>query len=160
MKLFLFVAFLLCSPKTLFPQQTLAATGGNLSGSSGTICYTLGQISYTSHENNSGKITQGVQQPYEILVITGIIDDANNAVNCSVFPNPATEHLTVRIAESDLRDIYLTLTKTGGVILLKQKITENETLLLMKSLPSGIYILEIHDSDKNIRSFKIIKTSQ
>jgi len=160
MKLLLFVSFLLCCPKTLFPQQTLAATGGKLSGSSGTICYTLGQISYTSVENNSCKITQGVQQPHEILVITGIPDDATNAIHCSVYPNPTSEYLTVKIEKSELRYIYLTLTKADGVTLLNQKITENETILLVNSLPSGIYILEIRDADKKIRSFKIIKTSK
>ena len=158
MKLMLFVSFLLCCPKTLFPQQVIPATGGNISGSSGSVSYTIGQIAYAFLQNNSYEITQGVQQPFEILVLSDNGDDGISAPVCSVFPNPTSDQLTIRIENSNRKDMVLSLYNTDGMLLLKQKITDYETILPMEGLPSGIYLLEINVFDKVIRSFKIIKT--
>ena len=48
-------------------QEAVSAAGGNASGSGGTASYTIGQVAYTTNSSASGTITQGVQQPYEIL---------------------------------------------------------------------------------------------
>lgn len=49
-------------------QQTVPATGGNATGSGGTVNYTVGQAAYTTQTGSNGTITQGVQQPFEIWI--------------------------------------------------------------------------------------------
>ena len=158
MKLLLFISFLLFCPKILFSQQVIPATGGNISGSGGSVSYTIGQIAYAFLQNNSYEITQGVQQPFEILVLSDNGDDGISAPVCSVFPNPTSDQLTIRIEEINRKDMIISLFKADGKLLLKQNITDFETMLPMAGLPSGIYLLEINVFDKVIRSFKIIKT--
>ena len=57
---------------TVQGQQTIPATGGNASGSGGSVSYTVGQILSSSISGANGSVVQGVQQPYEISVVTAL----------------------------------------------------------------------------------------
>ena len=59
-------------------QQATTATGGNASGSGGTVAYSVGQIFYTTNTGTTGSEAQGVQQPYEISIVLGI---DNHSIN-------------------------------------------------------------------------------
>ncbi len=56
-------------------QEALPASGNNASGSGGSSSYSVGQLVFSYKTGTTGSVTEGVQQPYEIQVITGI-DDA------------------------------------------------------------------------------------
>ena len=43
-------------------QQATTATGGNASGSGGTVAYSVGQIVYTTNTGSTGSVAQGMQQ--------------------------------------------------------------------------------------------------
>lgn len=45
-------------------QQSVNTTGGNASGSGGSVSYTVGQVVYTYHSSVSGQMNQGVQQVF------------------------------------------------------------------------------------------------
>lgn len=47
-------------------QVNMTASGGNATGSLGTVSYSVGQVVYTTNIGAPGSVTQGVQQPYEI----------------------------------------------------------------------------------------------
>ena len=58
---------------TLQAQETVTTSGGEAVGSSGSASYTVGQLLYTTQKGTNGNsATQGVQQPYEISVVTGL----------------------------------------------------------------------------------------
>ena len=50
-------------------QQAITATGGNASGSGGTVAYSVGQIIYATNTGTTGSVAQGVHQPYEISIV-------------------------------------------------------------------------------------------
>jgi hypothetical protein len=155
--LFLFLIFLSCET-ALYAQQATSVTGGNISGTGGSVSYTIGQVAYTNLQNSSGAITQGVQQPFEIVVVTGCEDAANVTFPCSVYPNPAFEQVTLKIEKSIPKNLHVFLNNAEGKHLQNLQVTDQETLIQMDGLPTGTYLLEIYDSQKVIRSFKIIKT--
>ena len=72
-------------------QEAVSAAGGNTFGSGGTASYTVGQVAYTTNSSASGTITQGVQQPYEILVATGVAEAKGISLECIVYPNPTND---------------------------------------------------------------------
>ena len=78
-------------------QTSINATGGNATGSVGTVAYSVGQVVYTSNKGNSGSVDQGVQHAYEILTV-GIKETKLN-ISLTVFPNPTTENLTLQISD-------------------------------------------------------------
>ena len=58
---------------SLQAQEAIPATGGEASGSGGSASYTVGQVVYTTNVGTNGNsVAEGVQQPYEISVVTGI----------------------------------------------------------------------------------------
>ncbi|MGB4293795.1 MAG: hypothetical protein WBJ37_13065 [Bacteroidales bacterium] len=65
---FCFLGFI----KPLKAQNTVTSAGGDASGSGGSVSYTTGQIVYTTVSSANNSVAQGVQQPWEISVVTEI----------------------------------------------------------------------------------------
>jgi hypothetical protein len=72
------------------------ASGGDATGTSGTVAYSVGQVVYTSNTGSTGSVAQGVQQSYEIFMV-GIKETELN-ISLSVFPNPTSDNLTLQIS--------------------------------------------------------------
>ncbi len=72
-------------------QTSVNATGTNASGSGGTVSYSVGQVVYTTNTGASGSVAQGVQQPFEISIVTGIEEAKGINLSVSAYPNPTTE---------------------------------------------------------------------
>lgn len=53
-------------------QEAIPASGGNATGSGGSVSYSVGQVEYSSNTGSGGSVAAGVQQPYEISVVTGL----------------------------------------------------------------------------------------
>ena len=56
----------------LLAQEVIPTSGGTASGSGGSASYTIGQMIYTTNNGVNGSVSQGIQQPYEISVVSGI----------------------------------------------------------------------------------------
>jgi uncharacterized protein (TIGR02145 family) len=77
--LYFFIVFLL--QFGLNAQTTINATGGEATGSNGQISFSVGEIVYTTMNNSSYSIAQGIQQPY-IPPFNYTVSATNNAI-CS-----------------------------------------------------------------------------
>jgi hypothetical protein len=154
-----FVAVLmLCSGMALEAQNAIPATGGNASGSGGSASFTVGQVVYTNNTSvSSGSTTQGVQQPFEISVITAIVQAESVSLVCSVYPNPVSEFLTLKIENYDRKSLFYKLFDADGKLLESKRVTGNETIISMTNLPPSLYFLKVIDNKKEIITFKIIK---
>jgi hypothetical protein len=137
-------------------QQTSTATGGSASGSGGTVTYSVGQVAYTTNQGANGTVAQGVQQPFEISVVTG---NGNNNINLEIvaYPNPTTDFLTLNINNYDLTNFSYQLFDAGGKIIESRKITSVSETIRMGKLPGGIYFLRVINNNQTIKTFKIIK---
>jgi hypothetical protein len=82
-------------------QNTIPATGGNATGSGGSVSYSIGQITYNTFSGTNGSVAQGVQQPFEISVVTGIHKAFDIDLIFSAYPNPATDFVTLKIGNFD-----------------------------------------------------------
>ena len=71
-------------------QEGILPAGGNASGNIGSASYSIGQVFYITSSGTNGSVAQGVQQPYEISVITGMDEFKDMKLECYAFPNPAT----------------------------------------------------------------------
>ncbi len=159
-KLSLIVLYLIISGLIgLQAQNAVPASGGNASGSSGTVSYTIGQVVYTANSENIGSVAQGVQQPYEISNV-GIEETKGITLQCSAFPNPAYNYLKLKVdalTMLSIRSISYQLYEMNGKLLQNKKAESNETIISMESLAPATYFLIVTDNNKKIKSFKIIK---
>jgi len=152
--LVLFVLFL--GITKLHAQETIPSSGGNASGSGGTTSYTVGQVVYTINTGTNGSVIQGVQQPYEISVISGI-DVEYILLECSAYPNPATDYLTLKVENKNNKSLFYQLYDMSGTLLKNEKLNENEVTISIEDFIPSIYFLKVTDSQKEIKTFKIIK---
>lgn len=138
-------------------QQASTAAGGDASGSGGSANYSVGQVVYTTNFSATGSAAQGVQQPYEISVVTSINEASNISLNLTAFPNPTTDFLTLKIADTKIESLSYQLYDVAGKLLEEKKITSNEVSISMLNLPNAAYFLKVSSNNKEIKSFKIIK---
>jgi hypothetical protein len=138
-------------------QQAPTATGGNASGSGGSVNYSVGQIAYTTHFSAAGSVAQGVQQPYEISVVTSIKERNNIHLNLSAYPNPTSDFLTLKVGDAKTEDLSYQLYDVTGKLLEDKKITSAELSISMLSFPNAPYFLKVLSSTAEIKVFKIIK---
>ena len=141
----------------LHGQQVISATGGTATGSGGTVTYTIGQITWNMYSGTNGTILLGVQQPYEISVVTAIENTEDISLECSVYPNPTRGLIKLLIKEFDLKDLKFKLFDLNGVLIQDKKIDSEVTEIYLENQPSSIFFLKIINNNQEIKVFKIIK---
>ena len=139
-------------------QESINSTGGNASGGGGTVSYSIGQVVYTTNTSVAyGSVAQGVQQPFEISVITAIEQAQDITLVCSVYPNPASDFLTLKVENYDNKSLSYKLFDANGKLLESKIVTGNKTIISMANLLPSLYFLKVIDNQKEIKTFKIIK---
>ena len=138
-------------------QEAVTAAGGNASGSGGTASYTVGQMAYTLDSGTSGSVSQGVQQPYEILVLTGNGNLRDIDLTVKAYPNPTTNYLTLNLNNSDLNGMIYRLCDMNGRLLETKMVERNETTIPMNHYTPSAYILKVIQNNTEVKTFKIIK---
>jgi hypothetical protein len=141
----------------LIAQEVLTASGGNASGSGGSASYTVGQIAYNTYSGSNGSVAQGVQQPFEISVVTAIEEGKEINLNCKVYPNPATYFLVLKVENLNKKNLSYQLYDSDGKLLELRKVESDETTISMENFKPSIYLLKVIQNNKDIKSFKIIK---
>jgi hypothetical protein len=138
-------------------QQVVTTSGGNASGSGGSASYSVGQVVYTTNGNSNGRVAQGVQQPYEIFIVTGIEEAKGISLEIMVYPNPATDFIKLKIENYDVQNLRYQLYDINARLLQDNKIVGNETDIVMSNYVSATYFLKVTDNNKVVKTFKIIK---
>lgn len=135
-------------------QSNVVASGGNASGSGGSVSYSVGQIDYTTKTGTGGMLTEGVQQPFEILVITGLKEDRIN-LNAVVFPNPASDYVELHVHDGAKYPIAYELVDLNGKTIAKDLVAGNSTRISLTSISGGVYYLKVSSDNKLIKTFQI-----
>jgi hypothetical protein len=138
-------------------QETIPASGGNASGSGGSVSFSIGQVVYTTHSGTNGSIVQGVQQPYEISVATSIGKAKGINLECVAYPNPTTDILLLRVESDNLNDLNYQLYDMNGKLLENKKVNSNKTSIDMGNLVPATYFLKVIQGYKELKTFKINK---
>ena len=136
-------------------QHSLSAAGGD-AGAAYTVSFTVGQVLYATF-GTTETVNQGVQGPYEISVITGESENSEIFLEASVYPNPTTGYLNLKIKGYETDDLGFRLIDMNGNLFQAGKVEGNETLIQMGNIKSGTYLLKITENNKEVKTFKIIK---
>lgn len=138
-------------------QESVNATGRNASGSGGSVSYSVGQVAYQTHTAANGSVSEGVQQPYEISVVTAIEEAKGINLSVSAYPNPTTDYLTLEVKNFELSKLHYQLYDMNGKLLQSEKITGKRTSVVMNHLISASYFVKVFQARQEIKTFKIIK---
>ena len=138
-------------------QEVLSVSGSNATGAGGSSSYSVGQLVFSHKAGAAGSVTEGVQQPYEIQVITGLEDARDIALSFSAYPNPTINYLTLKADNVDLSDLRYQLYNLNGQLLKEQAVTSKESTVSFLNYVSAIYYLKVVDKQEVVKTFKIIK---
>ena len=137
-------------------QESANASGGDATGSGGTVAYSIGQVVYTTNTGSSGSVAQGVQHAYEIFSV-GVHETELN-ISLSLFPNPTADNLTLQISDYNNEKLSYQLYDMQGKLLTNAQVTAQQTQINTASLPSATYFIHVvNQENKKVQSFKIIK---
>lgn len=125
-------------------------------GSSGSVSFSVGQVTYTSDSTSAGSVSAGVQQAYVVEVIDGI-ENETVQLGFIAYPNPTNGTLWLKYVEDISEEVNYTLLDISGKLLQSGNVLEQSTEINMHDLPSGSYQLLVTSSQTLIKSFKILK---
>ncbi len=145
------------SMTSLAAQETIPSTGGDATGSGGSVSFTIGQTFFSSYSHDSGTVTEGVQQPYEIFIITSIDEIAGIELQMTAYPNPVNDILNLKVEESHLEGLSWQLYNVSGALLGSGRITSSITGISMQDKESSVYFLRVIKNNTEIKTFKILK---
>jgi hypothetical protein len=155
-----FLLFLVLSSfyfTALKAQSTIPATGGNATGTGGSVSYTIGQVTYQTQSGTNGSVAQGVQQPFEISIVTAIENTEGITLEYKVYPNPTRGIITLKINPYDKENLRYRLYDLSGILIQDKKIESEETIISMENLSSSVYFLRVIKDNIEVKTFKIIK---
>ncbi len=137
-------------------QEAVNSSGGDATGSGGTVAYSVGQVVYTANNGSSGSVAQGVQHAYEIFPV----DNMETAMNISLtaYPNPTTENLILQISDFKNETFWYQLIDLQGKLISNGQVTAKQTQINTSTLPPATYFVNVVTQDnKKVQTFKIIK---
>jgi hypothetical protein len=158
------------SLSTAIAQESANTTGGNASGSGGSVSYSVGQVAYQTHTGTSGSVAEGLQQAYEISVVTSSEKITLIGIDIQAYPNPATDFLILSVESKmnqHVESFAYELLDINGRVLEKKNISASHTNIQMGHLIPATYFLKVYhaapatsfrqSSSVQTKTFKIIK---
>lgn len=137
-------------------QQSAHSAGGEATGGGGTVSYSVGQVVNNLQSENGFSIYAGVQQPYEISVITGI-SETTVQLEISAFPNPTADQLKLKMPVDATQSCSFQLFNLHGNLINQGMINSDVELITMNQLVPGIYLLVVQREHEILKTFKITK---
>lgn len=141
----------------------IASTGNFSTAANFTLSSTLGEVMVKTETGTNNILTQGFHQPGGVGTSIQQIDEGGTSI--VVYPNPATDHLTVKISSDQYDRFNIELIDLPGQEIFvryeeDQYSTNNIYTINTSALAQGIYMLHITSyNNEFVRTikFKIIK---
>ena len=143
-------------------QESINATGSIASGIGGSASYSVGQIACQTNTGTNGSVAQGVQQPYEILVVAAIEETKSITLSLTASPNPVNDYLQLKIDAPTMfesHSMLFQLYDINGKLIQSNIIASGVTqsAIDMQNLKPATYFLKVIRENKEVKTFKIIK---
>lgn len=147
-------SLILIGSGTLVAQQNSVASGGDAIGVGGGISYSIGQIDHVTSVGSIGTISEGLQQPYEILILKGVEE---TDIRLSVYPNPTRDFIVLSVQNTNTQNMTYILYDVLGKIIENKKLIDSQTSISMLNLADDIYFIKVLNNGNELKIFKIIK---
>lgn len=145
------------SSYTARAQESLNTSGKDLVNASGSVNYSIGQVFYSQISGAGNLVSQGVQQPYEISVVTAIESTYEIHLSFKLYPNPTTDFLNLSIGNYKPGNLFYQLYDVNQKLIAEEKISAENEVIPMSAYASGIYFIKVAEKSHELKTFKIIK---
>lgn len=149
-------AILLAKAIPSLAQHNTVGTGGEATGAGGSMSYSVGQVDAQFQSSAQGTVAQGLQQPYEFLVMAVPVTP-EASFTTTLLPNPTTEAVTLRLAGTPTDPVRWELYDVNGRLLGSALLTGTETRIPLEHTATGEYLLHVVQAGTPISITKVIK---
>jgi hypothetical protein len=140
--------------QTLTPQ-VFASAGTNMSGASGGLDFTIGEVATSTLTSGNDALTQGFQQPN--IVIVGV-EEFLDVYTINIYPNPVQQFLTVETNSEE--ELQVNIYNAKGQLVIDNKVFTQKAVLNLTGIADGPYFLHITRlTGEPVKNFSIIKTA-
>jgi len=129
-------------------QHVESSSGGQYFFSTGSMTWTVGEVVINTIQSPDNHLTQGFNQTR--INFIGI-EEYNNRINVSVFPNPTTDFININASKKTTLRIYDISQK-----LVKVVSVEKQDKVDLSNISSGTYLLVFSKNNKKLKTIKII----
>lgn len=89
--------------------------------------------------------------------VVGVVDPVNMTASVSLFPNPASDKITLKIQQSNsLQNSFISVYDLAGQLLMQQPISKQQTEIDISNLAKGVYILKLN-TNSNAKVIRFVK---
>lgn len=125
-------------------QEAMVTPDGNLSAN-------------VTTENSS--MEEGGQQAYEISVVDGFQENYGIDLTMTPYHYSASNFLILKIENIQNEHMSYQLQDRNGKIVDSRRLNNKQTNISLKNFDPDIYLLEVVIDQKDVKTFKIIKTT-
>ena len=136
-------------------QEVAPSSGGHFSSESYQLSWTVGEPVIETCNSASSQLTQGMHQSK--LIVTAINEIEGLNLSIVAYPNPVTDYVQLEVDSYRDEGLCYSLHGMGGNLLAHGKLTGNRAKVPMDRYTPSAYLLKIVDSNKVLKTFKIIK---
>lgn len=152
---FLSLMFLIKSFNPIWAQESINFTGGNISNTTGSVSFSIGEVVFNSFSNTDFNITHGVQHSIEVFLVETA--EISSPFSAQVFPNPSSEQIQIKLPSNLTGTYSFKLIDLNGKELLNHLVKESFAVIDISTFESATYYLLISSEDSVIQTFKVIK---
>ncbi len=152
----IFIILLIFITPYTFSQEVTSTSGNHFSNDNLQISWTVGEPVIETCFVGTFCITQGLHQSK--LIITSVDKIENLNYKIMAFPNPAIDHVQLKIESILDENAQYYLYNMDGKLLSKQKLMNNKAIIPMAEYAPSTYLLRVTNTyDRILKTFKIIK---
>ncbi len=127
-------------------QSAIVPIGGDAQSNGGSVSFTVGQIAMQTVSNSNGSVSvaEGVQQPYEIMIV-GVDDYPQISLRAVVYPNPTSTIVNVQFIMNNVQieDAGMQVLDMYGKLVKVIPITGETTSINVSDLADGVYFVRL-----------------
>jgi hypothetical protein len=139
-----------------FSQESINTAGNDIISNNGSVSFSIGQSFYQEYTDNNYLLNQGVQQPFETLILA--VEEVLTTNWIKVFPNPASENITIFFTPLDNSHYSYTIYDLQGRYLFSNPINEQLTNINLNNISLKMFLVSIKNQDNQVvKTFKILK---
>lgn len=117
------------------------------------IVFTIGEVVIKTGTDGVFDLTQGFHQSHWNITA---MEDHNSSFDATIFPNPTTEIL--KIKTTMFKGVNYSIYNAQGKLISSDKLYLEQTSINVSQLPVGSYLVNLNDANKNLKTYKLIKT--
>lgn len=136
-------------------QESVVSSGDYHSNTSGSISWTVGEVSTETYQGSSAILTQGQQQHYYDFTS---VEEQSSDFNFSAYPNPVSDVMNIQVDNYQEGSLEIALYSLEGKLLLKERMDNSIHQIYLNQFEASNYIVTIsNNSGQVIHKFQLTK---